>query len=211
MVTSFFKAFGVILVGILFVFTPVSAQQDQPISTQSAPVEMNMPTQSARIEQYKERVLERIDTLRASRIVSRCRAAQVKIAALQQSSAMRNEERVLAYNRVTAALDTMTTKLQNLSINIESFQALVVNVQTKISDTTMLLDEYEILLTDLAQLDCEGDPDAFQAALFLARDARFDLKDKTQEIRTLLQNDIKKNLDVLREEIVSNTSQSEEQ
>lgn len=208
---SVIRTLGVVFIGLLIVVAPVSAQQDQPASNQNSRTETPVPDQATRIEGYKKRVNERVTAVKKERIAGRCKAAQVRIATLQQSASARNEARNGVYRKVTTGLDTMITRLQNAGADTTELQTLVVELQTKANEMMLSMQEQMTLLTDLAQQKCEEDPEAFQAILKLTREARSELRTQAQEMKKLLQNDTKQLLEQIRAELVNNATQSEEQ
>jgi hypothetical protein len=201
-------ASAVFMFGFSFVLvaTPVRAQDagpvDAPTTSEAVESESDREAQrQARIDTYKSKVAEKQTDIQQKRMTGRCEAAQAKISGLLIADKSKAEARIASYERVTASLLELVSKLQAADVDTSTIETAQQDLQAEATAFSTALREYVVVLTDLSELDCVADPDAFQSALTLSRESRASLKAQAESLRSFINNDLKIILQDLRTQL----------
>jgi hypothetical protein len=205
------------IVMVLFIFSilaaPVYAQDtqddDEMVQTTAEPTEDNaaktnsLKARSERLKQYKEKRTERLAVFQQQRITQRCASAQGKIASLRArvNAVKANREKV--YKEIGDKLDTLILKLQAAEVDTTELETARTDMSAELKTLTENLATYEMVLTDIEEMDCELDPEAFKGALDEARNTRQSLQDDARAFRRFVQKELRSILVELRKDLAA--------
>lgn len=218
------KVIYVLMVGFFtFGFMPqILAQEnlDEPVEQQVQLLESNETEQNAdientrgngngaeqraeRLEAYKARVEARLEFAEERRIRAACKGAQTVSLRLTENVARIKQTRENTYRSVTDRLSTLIEKLEVAGVNGTPLQNAVETMSAEAEIFIATIGDYETVLTDLSELNCEEDPAAFKAALEVAKQQRVLLVSSSQSLRQYFNDSIKPILIDLRQTLTN--------
>lgn len=165
----------------------------------------------ARIDAFKERVTTRLTAAQERRIANACKAAQGKVTSLQNNLTTAVEKRRSAYANVSDKLEEIVRKLQAASVDTTELEAAITEMNRQAAAVVSAIESYSATLADLAGMDCEADPQGFQAALTVAREQRTALVGQVQGLRDYINGTIKPNLQAIREQLTNDSANGSEE
>ncbi len=175
----------------------VMAQTTEP-GSRSSPEELR-----ARLQERKDELKLRLSNAQKTRLQARCKNAQGKLSAvegrIQGIETSRNE----VYGNLVGHLTELSSKLKAKGIDTSQLDMQIVQLEERIAAFKTEFAEYKQAVADLAEMDCEADPEAFKAALEDARSHRKTLHETGQNIRKYVTETIKLTLAVLRAELAA--------
>lgn len=207
---------------------PVNAQEETPVSEETTQQQedgttdknsRNNSTQkdtkaearAERLEKIKTARQEKLSEIEAKRIMNRCKPAQNKLASLQQSDAVKVNAFTDKYNRVLSRFDLILQRLVAAGIDTTELERVYQDAMGDINQLTTDMNAYLMTLEDLSVLDCEADPEAFQAALVTIRENRLVIKDQVKSIREFFQTNVRESLLAVKSQLKSETDEESEQ
>ena len=213
----------VLLVGLFtFGFVPQILAQEEPsvieeetVQTQNTNLNEEIETtretvngndverRLERLENYKARVEARLDFAEERRIQARCKGAQTVSLRLAENITRVKQNREKAYQSVVEKLNSLVDKLEAAGVNSSSLDSAVQSLDGEIAVFISTLGDYETILSDLTELDCEEDPTAFKAALEVAKQQRVLLVSSSQSLRQYFNDTIKPELVEIRQSLIS--------
>jgi chromosome segregation ATPase len=184
-----------------------SSRQQAQTDTVQTSQEDGGETRERRLEKLKERLERRPTFARQMRIKDRCQTAQQgRIRSLSGRIQGLETSRNQVYSNLLNRLNSLSNKLQDKGLDTTELNVQIAELQTRIETFQDDLTEYKQLVSDLAEVDCQDDPVAFQAALEAAREARKKTAVSAAAIRAYLTDTIKPTMAGLREQLVSDAS-----
>ncbi len=154
-----------------------------------------------RLQKYKDRLAVRLSANEERVLRNSCTAAQEMVAKVSNRVARVRENREESYATISERLNDLVVKVEIAGVDATSLNDAIVTMESEVSIFKATLDEYETILSDLAEMDCESDPQAFRAALSAAKQHRVTLVSSSQGIRQYFDNTIKPILQQLREDL----------
>ena len=192
-----FAATAIALPVLLAVPVVVSAQEDvEPV--REATSESRQQTREERVQTYKDRATEALSEAESRRVAGVCQAAQTIVARLQSNIETAIENRSGKYASISSRLAEITAQLQAANIDTTALDAVVAEMNTQAAALNESMQAYQTTITDLAELDCAADPDAFKAALEAARSQRSALIEEAQALKSYVQESVKAALTEIR-------------
>jgi len=198
----------------LFAFVSVAAQEEGDSSTNT-----NMPTQidaqtkraeaAARITELKEKRQTTVDEARRNIITGRCKAAQSKLASFATRVENGYTRRSSAYLNISEKISNLLTRLENNEIDVGSINELLITFNSMYESVLDEINDYLTVLVDASEMDCESDPEGFQAALEEARETAATLKDNIKALHNYLIEEIKPAIRSLMSGATSDIQESE--
>lgn len=211
---------GVVIAMLALLFMPVMVSAQEDVEATNPEAELMMTTtaveedgdseqsnngrsqdRAARLQEYKEKNAERLSQAKQNRLVARCKNAQTKIATLSQNVATVTANRQSVYTGVVERLKRLSESLVAANVDTTALDSAIAELESKQEAYAQIVDAYQLTLTDLAEMDCEADPEAFQAALTAARNERQEVFKSSQEMRTFIQDSIKPILTTIRQSL----------
>lgn len=185
-------------------------QETVQISSESEEGETTGSTQGnsnrqERLNKYKERLAERVTFVEQRVIRNSCKGAQNVLGRLNQNANQVKTVRENAYSSISDKLTRLSAKLTEAGIDSSSLDEVTSAMNDEVDIFLATLEEYLIILDDLANMDCESDPEAFKAALTAAKQQRVTLISSSQGLRNYFNSVIKPELTNLRQELVGNS------
>lgn len=171
----------------------VEAEQETPNQSQRP------STRQERIDQYKDRVSERLTAARERRIANGCKAAQGKVTSLQNNLARAVENRKGVYAKINERLSSLVLSLQAASVDVTELEEAIASIEMQSNEIVEKIALYRATLEDLAAMDCAADPEGFAAALSVAREQREDVLFAIDGLKSYITVDVKIILDIVRE------------
>ena len=160
--------------------------------------ESSEQTREERKAERKQRIQEKLDAAREARIVNKCQAAQQVLANILNRSGNVENARTSMYANLVSRLNRLAMGLDDKGLDTAELLSTINGLEEKVSEFFTAIDEYQLALSDGANLDCENDPEGFHLALEDARQGSKDLKQMAADIRTYLAEDVKDALQELK-------------
>ncbi len=162
-----------------------------------------------RKEAYKAALKEELSTAVQQRIKLRCLAVQTNIKALNVRVETVQTKRGAAYEKILTKLNDLTTKLEAQAYDTTSLKANIATLSAKVDEYKAAMTEYSQAVDDLTVIDCAQDPTSFKAALETARTQHEELVGIVRDIREMVANTIKPQLQTIRAEFVKSETTTE--
>lgn len=170
------------------------------------------PTQSTINDADKKKLIERLaerktqaklklTTAQKTRLQSKCKAAQGLLAPLKTKAHSHEKGRSEVYTKVVSKLTDLSAKLKAKGANTAELDAAITTLQGKVTTFNTDITAYKQAVSDLADMDCATDPDAFQASLQSARTTLEKVNKNAADIRTHIKDVVKPALVKLRAEL----------
>jgi chromosome segregation ATPase len=185
---------------------PVTMTDD---STEEMTPEQRKAKAEERIKAAKDKMASKISAAQEKRIASVCKSAQTKVEKLQANISNIVENRQEKYTKVSTKLAEVSAKLKAAGADTTELDAAIAGMESKITEVTTELEDYNTSLSDLAIMDCEEDPSGFKAALETARTQRTEAVLLTGTVKTYVNETIKPILQTLRSSLTTNTTTEE--
>ncbi|MCW1907861.1 MAG: hypothetical protein KIH63_000790 [Candidatus Saccharibacteria bacterium] len=163
-----------------------------------------------RLEKKKAELSIKLGEAEKQRITSRCSSAQGKVKSLSENVSGRGTVRQQAYAKLVEKLEALVPKLQAKGVDTATLETQISSLKEKIAKFDADLSLYRDSITDLKEVDCTTDPEAFQAALQAARTLRDALVDDALDIRTYVNNTIKETIKSIRQQLSAQESTTSE-
>lgn len=185
---------------------PVSAQTAAPTPATPPPgstAQTNMPDDSKltlqqRLEKRKSEQNIKLSAADQVRLKQRCKSAQGQItsldARLKGALAARNQ----AYDEVVARLEKLAASLKDNGGDAGALTNAINDLRVRVEQFKTNGRNLELLMSDLAAMDCAADPLAFKSSLETARAQIVKIAKSTQDIHAFINNDVKPKLQQLR-------------
>lgn len=203
--------FGTLLVVPLLAFGSVAAHEGDDTTTQTDTSTNEVKTGNEgltlqeRLDKYKAAVQKRLDNAEKARLKLRCKASQGHVSSLEGRIKGLETSRQHVYENTTSRLTSLSDKLKAKGVDTTEYDTQIAELKTKIETFNTDLAKYHEAVSDLSQMDCTADPDAFKAALETARTLRSQVVDDGQAIRDYLSNTIKPTLKAIRQQLEQKT------
>jgi hypothetical protein len=136
-----------------------------------------------RVKVYKEKQAGKLAEAQSKRIIARCKKAQIKVLELQERVKKNVETRTATYDKIDERITKLSERLQKAGINTSALETAREDVKVDLASLKNSMNDFVVVLSDVAGMDCESDPEAFSAALAAARETRKELLQKSQEFR----------------------------
>lgn len=162
-------------------------------------------TREERLNAYKAKVTTKLADAQSKRIANRCKASQNKVVAYRKSVNAIVENRTRVYNAIVEKLDTLLIKMQKAELSTVTLETAREDMRADILSMKENFESYDTALADLEEMDCEADPDSFNAALVEARSLQTTLKTQIQEFRQFVAQDIKQIIQDLKIQLSNKT------
>lgn len=204
-------AFGLSVLSTAVVFA-VEDTEENASSETSQTDKTTAEAQKALAERIAKRKAELKTQLKASektRLKSKCKASQGLVSSLRGRIKGIETSRSQVYKNMTNRLTSLSEKLENKGVDTTEFDAAITELQTKIDTFNTDLAAYKQAVSDLADMDCQADPDGFKASLEAARSARQKVNDDGKAIRNYLKETIKPLLKSIRTQLAEDKTESD--
>ncbi len=195
---AFLSVFGIVI--------PVTAQEAvAPLSTPAQQPEES-ETRAQRLESIKQARTENLNTTQLARIKTRCKSAQAKTATVQARMDVVFSNRQLVYTKITTQVSELVAKLQQAGITTTTLEATQKDMLSELDTLISAFEEHKTTLGDIAEMDCEVDPNLFQAALLTARDQKSAIRTQAAAFRDFVSTNLKTELQNVRAQYPETTS-----
>ena len=161
-----------------------------------------------RLDDYKQRVEERLSLAEERRIARLCTNAQAVVARLESNLASARENRSDAYSGIYDRLNSLVEKLDAASIDTTELNRIILSFKEDSDEVVAKVEAYQQIVNDLIAMDCQEDPAAFKAALDIARQERNSLVNLSSTFKNSFKEAIKAELQNIRQSL-SNSSGEE--
>lgn len=204
------KILGLAVVVLLFTVPVVQAQtpgQRSEVTQSETEVQQSTDKQAAReqrIAERKERLQIKLDTAQTQRLKTRCKGAQGKINSVIKRVNGIQTSRQQKYTNLLNRLERLVEQLQTKEADTTGLEEKITELKQLITDYETALQNHMTTLEDLTAIDCEADPEAFQATLTEARsDSLASVKSSTIDIKEFLNGQLKSELKKIRQSLVN--------
>lgn len=168
------------------------AEADQPAHDEAL--------RESRIQERQAARGTRLTTAQQTRLRERCQAAQTALTAHQEKAAAVQRSRTNAYDNINDHLNALITNIEPHT-DTAKLQAIRADFNKQQEAFKLKFAEYMQALDDLARMDCQVNPAGFKASLDSARTIRTELKQQAVQIRTLVRESLKAELQAVRQAI----------
>lgn len=158
-----------------------------------------------RVAERKEALKTRLTAAKQARIKNRCKASQGKLGSLQGRITGLETSRAQVYQNLTNRLTRLSEQLATHNVDVTELNTQITELTTLTEAFTTDLTAYKTAVADLAAMDCESDPEGFQASLESAREARAKAAESAKAVRTYLAETIKPTIKELRAQFAQNS------
>lgn len=159
-----------------------------------------------RVAERKEALKIRLTAAKQARIKSRCKASQSKISSVQGRITGVETSRTQVHQNLVNRLTRLSEQLATHSVDTATLNSQITELNVLIQTFATDLTAYKTAVADLAAMDCEADPEGFQASLESARTLRAKASESAEAVRTYLTETIKPTLKELRARFAQNGS-----
>lgn len=207
---SMVLALSVISTGVVLA---VEDAESTPATTSTQAEGSTTEAEKSLAERIAKRKAELKTQLRASekaRLKAKCKASQGKISSIRGRIKGIETSRSQVYKNMLNRLVKLSDKLENKGADTTELDAAIAELQTKIETFNTDLAAYKQAVSDLADMDCEADPDGFKASLEAARTALTTVNEDALAIRNYLKDTIKELLKTIRSQLAETKPESEE-
>ena len=191
----------------------VFAETDQSVQTDTAEqstADTEEKTKKAtRIQEYKDKVAEKISQSEENRVAGLCKGAQTVVTNMQTKLDKALENRQTTYQRISDRLAELVAKLKVAGADTAELEAAVASVDAQSAQVIALIQTHQTTLSDLSSMDCATDPAGFKAALSSARDDRKAIVAASQSLRQYVTDNLKPILKTIRENLAAKEAQTE--
>lgn len=160
-----------------------------------------------RLQQRKENQQVRISFARRNRIIGNCKSAQGKIKSLEGRINGIETSRTQIYEKLQNLLRSVSEKTVAAGGDATALNQQLEQLDGLIETLYSELEVYKQAVTDLAEMECTDDPEAFEATLQSARLSAGTTKQAAVNTRTHINDQIKPALKAIRQSL----SESEDQ
>ena len=194
------KVLATILLLPLAIIVPILSLE----SHYAAPTQAQTQTDSAmttRITAYKAVLGREVLPAEQQRIVLRCAVTQANAKTLAKRLESVEKNRNTAYDKILKDLNTLATDLDKQAFETTTLKTNIATLQNQVDSFKTNMNNYHLAVSDLANMDCAGDPIGFISALQAARKAHQAVIPNISEIRSTITNTIKPNLEQIRGQV----------
>lgn len=188
--------------------TTSSSSSSQSNEDDTAHTENETKDRAERLKKFKASFKVKLNAFETAVIKQKCVAAQDIVGKLNTKFGNSVTVRTKAYDNLSKRLDKLVTKLEAKDIDTTTIEQQVKELKTRIATYNTDLTAYKQSLSDLKDVGCKADPDAFQAALLAARSARQTLGKDVFAIRSYLVSTIKPTLQIIKQQLESKADSS---
>lgn len=158
-------------------------------------------TRQERIKSLKDKSTERINASEIRRIEARCVNAQQKLTNLSVRLADSLERRTVAYQNITSRLNELLLKLQVAGVDTSELELAVNEMTSILNESIASADNFVQNLSDVTEVECVSDPEAFKLLLDEARQRRVEIVSFQSEIQAVKNEKVKPILQSIRESL----------
>ncbi len=158
-----------------------------------------------RLQNYKDRLAERLTIAEERKIKGACKGAQNVVLRLSENASQVKQIRQNAYSSISDKLERLAVKLEVAGVDTSTLNDAINSMDAEVDIFLATMTDYETILVDLSNLDCESDPQAFKAALSAAKQQRVTLVSSSQGLRNYFNNSIKPILQQIKQELSTDT------
>lgn len=185
-------------------------QTAETSTTQTLTPEAKKQTLADRIAEHKAAVKAKITNAQKLRLKAKCKASQGKVSSVTGRIKGLETSRAQVYKNITNRLNKLSEKLKEKGIDTTKLNTDITVLQEKIDTFNTDLAEFKQTVSDLSAMDCEADPEGFNAALVAARTARQQVHTDGLDVRVYLNDTIKPLLKTIRAELATAKTEGEQ-
>ena len=144
-----------------------------------------------RLAERKAQAKLRLTTAQKNRLKTRCKNAQGVMAPVKARVQGIETGRSKVYNGIVDKLTDLSAKIQDRGLDTAELDVVITTLKEKVTTFNNDLVVYKQAVTDLIDMDCAADPEAFKASIEIARTALGKVNQDAQDIRTYVKDSIK--------------------
>lgn len=163
-----------------------------------------------RIAKRKADLKVRLTALEKTKIQNKCKPAQGLVSSVKGRVQGIETSRTQVHSNMTDRLSGLSEKLKNKGADTLALDAAITELKTKIETFNTDLAAYKQSVSDLAEMDCNADPDGFKASLLASRTTQELVSKDAKGIRAYVNDTIKPLLKTIRAELEANKTEGGE-
>lgn len=192
-----------VALGIIVLVLPTGLMVVAQENNQEA-AEQRRAARQERIQQRKDNLQLRLGQAQLSRLEDRCQNAQGKLRSTLVRVNGIKVSREQVHSNLVDRLTNASAKLQASNVNVTDLDKHIATLQANIEEFQANLEAHQEALLDLADMDCQADPEGFKASLETARASQQSLREDTKTIKTFLNETMKPLLNSVRSNLDNN-------
>jgi len=172
-------------------------------TTDDTTVEDKTAKLKERLQERKDEIHTKLTEYKKNRLKSRCKNAQgmltsanARIKGVETSRKKVHENLLNRLVKLSGQLKDKGLDVTELNSQIETLKGMIAGIELEISD-------YKQAVSDVVEMTCVDDPEAFRASLDIAKEKLKAIKTSSAEIRAYLKDTIKVTLKGLRAQLES--------
>ncbi len=169
--------------------------------TSGTETETEIHARDNRLEDLKKSLHINLSVAEKDALKKVCRPAQSVVAKIKTNFGNSVTKRTQAYTELQKNLNNLLDKLKAKGADTTALEQEINTLKTKFDNYKTDLANYQQTLTDLKAVDCQADPDAFQAALDAARTAHQKLVDDTVDIKSYVRGTVRPTLEAIKKSL----------
>lgn len=151
-----------------------------------------------RLEKRKAELKIRLSAAEKTKIQTKCKASQGVVSSVKGRVKGIETSRSQVYANITTRLTDLSEKLKNKGVDTAGLDAAIAELKKKIETFNTDFSVYKQAVSDLADMDCNIDPDGFKASLQISRTAQETASKDAKEVRAHVNDTIKPLLKTIR-------------
>lgn len=163
-------------------------------------------TVTERLATNKEKFAANLNDAAKTKLKTVCKGGQVKVKALDAKVTASAKARTNVYKGVSTKLSKLIPRIKDAGISTTQLESDKEQLDTLIAAYQTSLAAYQTSLGDLAELDCQTDPEAFKSTLEATRTAQAKVLTDAKAVRNQISVNIKNSLALARSEIAVKNS-----
>lgn len=190
----------------------VLAQDQTPATTnqqtqQSTLTEVDKQKLQQRLAERKAQAKLRLTNAQKNRLKTRCKNAQGVLTPIRSRMQGIETGRSNVYGGIVTKLKDLSTKLTNRNFDTTELSTAITTLEQAVTTFSTDLATYKQAISDLVDMDCASDPEAFKVSVDTARTARDKTVQDAKDIRTHVLEAIKPLLTAVRGQLAGTTAQ----
>lgn len=144
-----------------------------------------------RLTERKTNLKTKLTNAQKVRLQTKCKAAQGLMAPIKSKVTGYEQGRGEVYSKVVTRLKDVSIKVKAKGISTTELDAAITTLEGKVTTFNTDIAIYKQAVSDLTDMECTTDPEAFQASLQEARSALEKVKSDATDIRSYVKDTIK--------------------
>lgn len=172
-------------------------------STDGTTAEDKVAKLKERLQERKDEIHTKLTEYKKNRLKSRCKNAQGKLTSANARIKGVETSRKQVHENLLNRLTKLSGQLKDKGLDVTELNSQIETLKGMIADIELEISDYKQAVSDVVEMTCADDPEAFRASLDVAKEKLKAIKASSAEIRAYLKDTIKVTLKALRAQLES--------